>query len=88
MKIRIAREHPDGLDPVFEAYKTLKRIFDAAEYVECWDEIDGVEHPVGACLVLPGSGQKVDFNDLNPLNGLEAWLAEQVTQGIEVDEYA
>lgn len=63
------RETPDGLDPVVDAYHCLAAIFEAAE---------PVDHPTGDFMRLPGSGEVVDLGDINPLNGLEFWLGEQI----------
>lgn len=79
MKIRVSRQHPDGLDPVRDAYRCLCRIFDVAEAVE--KQVGEDEWDV--MLRLPGSGELVDTNDLNPLNGLEKWLFEQYDKAAE-----
>ncbi len=34
MKVRVWQGNPDNLDAVFEAYHTLKAVFEAAEAVE------------------------------------------------------
>lgn len=74
-----AKENPDGLDEIFEAYQTLKAVFEAAEVVE----IDLGDGRVDVMLRLPGSGEMVDPNDANALNGLEHWLAERVARQVE-----
>lgn len=81
MKISIRRENSDGLDAVFDAYRCLKDIFDAAEVLE----VDQGERGVDVLLRLPGSGEIVDPNDANVLNLLEAWLIKQAVKP-EVDE--
>lgn len=88
--IKIHKETPDGLDPVFDAYECLKRIFEAAEPLVCDCEAEEEEFARYGCphelmVRLPGSGELVDTNDLNPLYALEYWLAEQVTKDVEVD---
>lgn len=74
--VEVARETPDGLDPVFEAYKCLKKVFEAAEVIK----IDEGERGIYYMLRLPGSGEVVDPDDLNPLSGLEDWLAQEVAR--------
>jgi hypothetical protein len=70
MPIGIKREHPDGLDPVFDAYRFIQRVFACAEAVE-------EDHPMyDDMVIIPGTGEAVDMNDANVLNQLERWLAE------------
>lgn len=77
MKVKRFRETPDGLDPVVDAYHCLAAVFEAAE---------PVEHPHDELVRLPGSGEVVDLGDINPLNGLEIWLAEQVAVSVDAAE--
>ncbi len=65
--------NPDGLDELFEAHAALKAIFEAGEAVV-------VEYGDGqseVLLRLPGTGQLVDMNDANALNGLELFIVRE-----------
>jgi hypothetical protein len=78
MVIFKVEDNPDGLDPVFAAHKTLKRIFDAAEPID----VEISDEYTETMLRLPGSGEMVDPNDLNALNGLEYFLTKQIIKGL------
>lgn len=83
MPIKILEDNKDGLDPVFEAYRCLKAVFEAGEVLT--DEVtanDGKTY-VLEFLKLPGSEEIVDLDDVNPLSGLERWIVEQVSQKVE-----
>lgn len=89
MPIRLKRNHPDGNDPVFAAYKQLKRLYDAA--TPAVDNPQEHECSYGAlpcpCLdyiLLPGTNEPVDINDANELNQLERWLVEHYSEKVEV----
>lgn len=81
--VRASKGHSDGLDPVFNAYRQLKEIYEAAESV---DRLVGVDEEGNefwdTMLKLPGSGEVVDPNDANELNQLERWLVERLGKGI------
>jgi hypothetical protein len=77
VKIRIQRPNPDGLDPVYQAYQLLRELFNQAKVEE--DHItyeDGSYAGSHDFLVLP-TGDAYPADDINPLDELEAWLAEQ-----------
>lgn len=84
MFVRLRRANKDNLDPVFEAFQTLKSIVEHADEVEykIGEDDDGTEY-FDTMLLLPGSGEKFDPYDANVLNGLESWLAAEFAKRLE-----
>jgi hypothetical protein len=82
MRLSVGRETPDGLDPVFDAYNQLKRIYAAAtpaiDVCKCGGKDERC--PCDSYILLPGTNESVMYTDLNELSALEYWLAEEVAR--------
>lgn len=78
MRVAIRKDHPDGLDPVLEAYAFIRRVVEAAEPIDDYYD-EEKRHPIGDDMVrIPGTGEIIELNDYNVMNGLERWLEKRI----------